>query len=172
MNTVKVRNLELGAGIPAICIPNVGKSQEEIISLTRHYKELPMDLMEWRADWFEDIENIYNVTEVLTQLREILGDIPLLFTFRTKREGGVHTMNTDTYISLNKSVAATGMADLMDVELFTGDELVTDLISSSTNTIQRWWYPITIFTRRPPSLILYTVCERCRTWEPISPRLR
>ncbi|GFI43950.1 3-dehydroquinate dehydratase [Lachnospiraceae bacterium] len=129
MNTVKVRNLELGAGIPAICIPNVGKSQEEIISLTRHYKELPMDLMEWRADWFEDIDNIYNVTEVLTQLREILGDIPLLFTFRTKREGGVHTMNTDTYISLNKSVAATGMADLMDVELFTGDELVTDLIS-------------------------------------------
>ena len=24
MNTVKVRNLELGNGIPAICIPNVG----------------------------------------------------------------------------------------------------------------------------------------------------
>ena len=29
MNTVKVRNLELGNGIPAICIPNVGKTKEE-----------------------------------------------------------------------------------------------------------------------------------------------
>ena len=28
MNTVKVRNLELGNGIPAICIPNVGKTKE------------------------------------------------------------------------------------------------------------------------------------------------
>ena len=46
MNTVKVRNLELGAGIPAICIPNVGKTKDEILSLTREYKEMHMDLME------------------------------------------------------------------------------------------------------------------------------
>ena len=37
MNTVKVRNLELGNGIPAICIPNVGKTKEDILSLTRTY---------------------------------------------------------------------------------------------------------------------------------------
>ena len=37
MNTVKVRNLELGNGIPAICIPNVGKAKEDILSLTRTY---------------------------------------------------------------------------------------------------------------------------------------
>ncbi len=129
MNTVIVRNLELGAGIPALCIPNVGTCRDEIISLTRQYKELPMDLMEWRADWFEDIENIYNVTNVLTEIRDILEDIPLLFTFRTKGEGGVHAMDTDAYISLNQAAAATGMADLIDVELFTGDKHVTDLIS-------------------------------------------
>ena len=31
MNTLKIRNLELGTGIPAICIPNVGKTRDEII---------------------------------------------------------------------------------------------------------------------------------------------
>ncbi len=36
MNTVKVRNLELGNGIPAICIPNVGKTKEDILSLLVH----------------------------------------------------------------------------------------------------------------------------------------
>ena len=55
MNTLRIRNLELGAGVPAICIPNVGKTAEEILSLTRQYKDMHMDLMEWRADWFEEI---------------------------------------------------------------------------------------------------------------------
>ena len=45
MNTVKVRNLELGNGIPAICIPNVGKTKEDILSLTRTYLDMHMDLM-------------------------------------------------------------------------------------------------------------------------------
>ena len=49
MNTVKVRNLELGNGIPAICIPNVGKTKEDILSLTRTYLDMHMDLMEWRT---------------------------------------------------------------------------------------------------------------------------
>ena len=29
MNSIKIRNLELGAGTPAICIPNTGKTKEE-----------------------------------------------------------------------------------------------------------------------------------------------
>lgn len=130
MNTVKVRNLELGTGIPAICIPNVGKTRDEIVSLTVKYKELHMDLMEWRADWFEDIEDTEQVKKVLTEVRGSLGNTPLLFTFRTKKEGGVHELDVQSYISLNKTVAATGMADLIDVEIFTGDEIAADLIAS------------------------------------------
>ena len=129
MNTVKVRNLTLGAGIPAICIPNIGRTRDEILSLTRQYQNMHMDLMEWRADWFEGVEEIDRVTDVLTEIRGILGDTPLLFTFRTAREGGVRKMDTHTYIELNKAAAATGMADLIDVELFTGDAIVHDLIS-------------------------------------------
>lgn len=130
MDTVKVRNLELGTGIPAICIPNVGKTREEILSQTNQYKKMHMDLMEWRADWFEDVEDIEKVKETLADVRAELGDTPLLFTFRTKKEGGVHEMDTQAYISLNKAVAAAGIADLIDVEIFTGDRIVSDLIAS------------------------------------------
>ena len=130
MNTVKVRNLELGSGIPAICIPNVGKTKEEILSLTEQYKSMPMDLMEWRVDWFEGVEDTQAVLDVLAGVREKLGDTPLLFTFRTKKEGGVHEMDTAAYVALNKAVAATKMADLIDVEIFTGDAVVSDLIAA------------------------------------------
>lgn len=129
MKTVKIRNLELGAGIPAICIPNIGKTKEEIIALTRQYKSMHMDLMEWRADWFEDVDKTDRVIEVLTKIRRILGDTPLLFTFRTEKEGGVRMMSTEAYINLNKTVSATGIADLIDVEIFTGNDIVSDLIS-------------------------------------------
>lgn len=130
MNTVKVRNLELGSGIPAICIPNVGKTKEEILSLTEQYKSMPMDLMEWRVDWFEGVEDTQAVLDVLAGVREKLGDTPLLFTFRTKKEGGVHEMDTAAYVALNKAVAAAKMADLIDVEIFTGDAVVSDLIAA------------------------------------------
>ena len=129
MNTVKVRNLELGSGIPAICIPNMGKTKEEILSLTEQYKSMPMDLMEWRVDWFEGVKDTQAVLDVLAGVREKLGDTPLLFTFRTKKEGGVHEMDTAAYVALNKAVAATKMADLIDVEIFTGDAVVSDLIA-------------------------------------------
>lgn len=130
MNTVKVRNLELGSGIPAICIPNVGKTKEEILSLTSKYLTMHMDLMEWRVDWFENAEDTPAVIDVLTELRKLMGDTPLLCTFRTTKEGGVHEMSTDKYIALNKAMAATGMADLIDVEIFTGDDAVTDMINA------------------------------------------
>ena len=84
MNTVKVRNLELGNGIPAICIPNVGKTKEDILSLTRTYLGMHMDLMEWRMDWYEDVEDIAKVTELVKELRDVMGDTPLLCTFRTE----------------------------------------------------------------------------------------
>lgn len=129
MNTLKLRNLNLGTGSPAICIPNIGKTKEEILSLTQKYLELPMDIMEWRVDWFEDVEDIEKVKKVLIDMRKILGNTPLLFTFRTQKEGGSHEMSVEQYVLLNKSVAATSLADLIDVEIFTGDESVYDMIN-------------------------------------------
>ena len=130
MNTVKVRNLELGNGIPAICIPNVGKTKEDILSLTRTYLDMHMDLMEWRMDWYEDVEDIAKVTELVKELRNVMGDTPLLCTFRTDKVGGVHPMSTEKYAKLNKAVAATGNADIIDVEIFTGDDIVREMIDA------------------------------------------
>ena len=35
MNTVEVRNVKIGDGIPKICVPVVGKTKEEILSQAR-----------------------------------------------------------------------------------------------------------------------------------------
>lgn len=130
MIPVKVKNIEIGTGIPKICVPDIGKTKEEILSQAQEYKSLPMDILEWRADWFEDVSDTEKVLDVLKELRAILPDTPLLFTFRTKKEGGVLEFNIDDYTALNIAVANCGLADLIDVEIFTGDDLVKKMIDS------------------------------------------
>ena len=45
-------------------------------------------MVEWRVDWFENVFEFDKVEEVLKELRDALGNIPILMTFRTSKEGG------------------------------------------------------------------------------------
>lgn len=128
-NIVKVRNLKLGEGIPKICVPLVGKTNEEILEEAKNLKEIKLDLVEWRIDHYENVENIEKCKEILKELREVLGETPILVTFRSKKEGGEREVSTEYYIELNKEISRTGMADLIDVELFTGDREVSEIVN-------------------------------------------
>lgn len=131
MNTVNVRNIEIGSGIPKICVPIVGENKEEILEEAENIRKLPIDVAEWRVDWFKDAFIFENVEEVLKELRKILGDIPLLLTFRTAGEGGEKEIENEAYAAFNIRAAKTGYIDLLDVEAFRGDELVKSIIDEA-----------------------------------------
>ncbi len=131
MNTVKVRNIEIGTGIPKICVPIVGISGKEILEAAEMIKSQNADVVEWRADWYEDVFDLQKTEETLRQLREALEDIPLLFTFRTSKEGGEKAIAEADYIKLNQAAAGSGCVDLIDVELFTGDEAVRTIVEAA-----------------------------------------
>lgn len=129
MNTVTLRNTTLGSGMPKICLPIVGKSTEDICSQARSFADYPCDIVEWRADWFDGVSNMSAVESTARALRDILGDTPILFTFRTLEEGGEKVISDDAYIALNSLAAEHGLADALDVELFRGDEIVRQIIA-------------------------------------------
>ena len=131
MNTVKVRNIEIGAGAPKIIIPIVGVTKEEILDAARSFAFVTYDVVEWRVDWFEGVFDFAKVEEVLKELREILGDKPLLMTFRTSKEGGEKAISDADYINLNVKAANTGYVDFVDVEIFTGDDVVSTIIEKA-----------------------------------------
>ena len=86
---VRVRNVVLGQGRPKICIPIVARDREGLIQEAEEIKSLPADLVEWRADWYEEIGQSRKaqmaVNEGLSLLREILGEkMPVIFTIRTR----------------------------------------------------------------------------------------
>ena len=131
MNTVTVRNTVIGEGIPKICVPIVGITKEAILDEARAITALPADVVEWRVDWFENVFEFDKVQDVLTDLREVLGDTPILMTFRTSKEGGEKAIEDEAYAELNIKAAETGLVDLVDVEVFTGDEVVKKIIEGA-----------------------------------------
>ena len=128
MNTVKVRDIEIGAGAPKIIVPIVGVTKKDIIDEAKTFDSIPVDVVEWRVDWFEHVFEFDKVEEVLKELREALGNIPILMTFRTSKEGGEKAIEPEAYAELNIKAAQTGYVDFVDVEIFTGDEIVKKII--------------------------------------------
>ena len=128
---VEVRGVRIGEGIPKICVPIVGTTRDEILAAAKSFESVKKDVVEWRADWFEGVFDFTQVEAVLKELRRVLGNTPVLFTFRTANEGGEKAIEPAAYAELNKRAAATGLIDLVDVEAFTGDEVVRDIIESA-----------------------------------------
>ena len=131
MNTVKVRNIEIGAGIPKICVPIVGVTREEILAAAENIKSTKADVVEWRVDWYEDIFDFTKTEATMQALREVIGEMPILFTFRTSKEGGEKAIETEAYVELNQNAAKTGLVDLVDVEAFTGDDVVKAVVETA-----------------------------------------
>ncbi len=83
-----VKNITLGNGKPSICIPLTSSKKADIIEEAKRYQKEAIDIVEWRADIFEEVENHAAVLEVLNDLVNVLKGIPLIFTFRSHQEGG------------------------------------------------------------------------------------
>ena len=125
MKTIQIRNITIGEGRPKICVPVVGQTEEDILREAAGLVSLPVDVVEWRADWFQDV---FDIEKVKDELRKALGETPILMTFRTSKEGGEKEISAEAYRKLNLTLAASGLVDLIDVELFSGNELVKELI--------------------------------------------
>ncbi len=121
MKTIKVRNVELGAGVPKTIVPIVAKTRAAILEKAAEITKLPADLVEWRADFYEDLFKIPELLETLKAMRKTLGETPILFTIRTKPEGGEVAPSFEDYSKVNLAVAQSGDADLADVEMFWGN---------------------------------------------------
>lgn len=117
-NIVAVKGVKIGEGIPKICVPIVGKTLEEILEEVQFLKTIDFDVVEWRVDFYDDVECIDKVKTSLEAIRSILIDKPIIFTFRSAKEGGEREIGTKFYFELNTSIIQTGLIDIVDIELF------------------------------------------------------
>ncbi len=162
MKTVKVRNIEIGAGVPKICVPIAGKNREEVLEQAAHIRTLPADLVEWRVDYFYDVSSLSLLTVLtfLSEVRKAVGDLPLLFTFRSKAEGGEKELSAQAYEELYKTVITSGLVDLIDVELSRGEALIGRLLEAAHEKGVFVMLSIHDFAKTPPREEMVAVLRR------------
>lgn len=128
---VKVKDIRIGEGAPKICVPMVGETLEQLKEEAAYLRTLDLDIVEWRVDFFEHVEDLEQVRAALQEIRSILANIPLVFTFRSAREGGEKEISAASYVKLNRAIAETGQVDIIDVELFNEEADVKTLVEAA-----------------------------------------
>ena len=134
MATVKIRNIVLGAGMPKIAVPNVGSTEKEIMDSAKKIKAAKPDLMEWRIDYYAaGIKDFNTLKTTAKKLRQEVGELPVLVTFRTKNEGGVCQLDEDQYLNLVEYVITNRLSDAVDIELFHDEKRIESLVTLAHN---------------------------------------
>ncbi len=127
---IRIRDMELGSGIPKICVPVVETTPQAIREAARRASNSAADLLEWRADYLEGEIEPERIVQVLSEIRNEIGGMPLLFTFRSLAEGGAapKKLTEEEYLSIGRAVIGSRQADLMDVELRGGETVMRTLV--------------------------------------------
>ena len=121
MEPVTLKGLAIGTGLPKICVPITAPTLPGIIAEAETiaaHKGKGADLCEWRVDTFYAYRKADAVREAFWSLRQVLGGMPLLVTFRTKAEGGKAESAGEGYLYRIEELIRL-RPDLLDIELLT-----------------------------------------------------
>lgn len=131
MNTITIKHITIGAGIPKIIVPLMGTTDEQLLQEVETVKLLNPDIIEWRVDVYEQVESIADVTRMSHKLRNVLPETPLLFTFRSHKEGGKKVIPDAFYFELLQTAIQMRTVDLVDIELFFEEKKIQSLVSEA-----------------------------------------
>jgi 3-dehydroquinate dehydratase-1 len=116
--TIEIRGKTLGGDTPLICTPLVGRTRERILAEARSVVAKRPDVIEWRVDYFEAIADTAEVLGVGRALRAAVGDLPVIFTRRSIKEGGERiAIGDEEVVRLYDAVGASRLVDFIDFEM-------------------------------------------------------
>ncbi|MEN4006966.1 MAG: type I 3-dehydroquinate dehydratase [Methanobacteriaceae archaeon] len=110
---------------PMICAPIIEKKSESVLESAKKAVDLGADILEFRIDALEDIDEIQNIIAEINH--------PVIATNRVKSEGGFFNGSEEERISI--LIKAAKYADIVDIELQTETELREKVINASKSTI-------------------------------------
>ena len=115
---IDARGRKLGGETPLICTPLVGRSRERILAEAASVLPKKPDIIEWRVDFFEEIGDTAAVLAVARALRGAAGELPIIFTRRSVKEGGEPIkIGDEEVVRLYDAVAASRLVDFIDFEM-------------------------------------------------------
>lgn len=114
---VTIRGKVIGGPELLICLPLVAETKADLLGQARELKTLDPDLLEWRIDGYGHVEDVGDSLQALIELRSVIGNIPLIFTCRIDREGGLKKIAQEIRLKLIIQAIQSGELDIVDVEM-------------------------------------------------------
>lgn len=136
MGKITFKNITFGDRIPKICVPIVGRTDEEVLAQSeaiikeaKRLEELGLrpypvvEIIEFRADYYDHVTNQTLLTELLGKLRKQHPDRLILFTYRSEEEGGElrHDRAENMIDDISAWAMVSGYIDLLDIEVLSGN---------------------------------------------------
>lgn len=163
--SLKNVNIEYGKK-PKIAVSLIVRSIDEMIKEVKSYDLTSFDIIEWRGDYFDEILNFDEVHKFLAKLNKILNNKPIIFTFRTKNEGGVRCIGENEYIKLNKFILNTKLVDAVDIEYFMGESILNELILESRKNSVKVIISNHDFCKTPANEIIIDRLNKMKKYNP------
>jgi 3-dehydroquinate dehydratase-1 len=121
---VNVRSTLIGGPAVAVCLPMVDHGRSGLLHQAGQSVGMKPDLLEWRIDHYDGVEDAAQSLELLEALRATIGDIPLIFTCRIHSEGGARQLPRQYRLNLINGAIRSGHVDIVDIEIRNGPEFI------------------------------------------------
>ncbi|MDO4479128.1 MAG: type I 3-dehydroquinate dehydratase [Lachnospiraceae bacterium] len=138
MKSITVRNLEIGTGLPKIIVPIMEKNEAAVMAATDAIARSCADAVELRVDALENPTDMTEVMAVIRACRDSLPMMPLLVTMRTSKEGGLAELSDEQYHHFLKETAASGLADLLDIEGARAGAVMADIEKTGVKVVMSY----------------------------------
>ena len=110
---LKIKAVEFLPKRQNICIPIVSSTYEILKNDLAIILTLKPDVIEWRADYFEDMEHF---DAAILLFKTQAAHLPLIYTMRDVKEGGAINYSQQHRISYLEKIADAKTFDLVDIE--------------------------------------------------------
>lgn len=127
MKVVNVKGVAIGEGMTKVCVPIVAATDYDIDYQLRIISKSKTDMVEFRADIYDGCFDEEALLSTLKKIHDKLEKYPIIFTFRTKSEGGNREASLGMYENLLMSAINSGYIDIVDIEYFQGPDVVSRL---------------------------------------------
>ncbi len=128
---VTVNDKIIGGDVPLVCLSLVAADIQELLDQAKELTLSAPDLLEWRIDGYDDVENIDSSLRALRDLHGAIESIPLILTCRIHSEGGMQKISPQARLDLITASMATGFVDIIDIELCNDAQFIKGVIDSA-----------------------------------------
>jgi len=112
---------------PIIIVSITEKEHSKILEKAKAMKRANVAVVEWRAD-FAEITDITNFAQIVDEIKKILQNTPLLFTYRSIKEGGQGQFSAKDVYDLLHYIISQKQIEMIDIEFNLPQEICNLLI--------------------------------------------